>query len=66
MRLNKYRVAETIVSQILEDLSNRVQPGSGVDFNDDQKREELTDKWEDIVIAVLEKEETGRAVASPA
>ncbi len=53
--MNKYKVAETIVSQILADLRQRIESGANWDVADNETNQEIQDKWEDIIIAELEK-----------
>lgn len=53
--MNKYKVAETIVSQILADLRKRIESGANWDVADTETNQEIQDKWEDIIIAELEK-----------
>lgn len=53
--LNKYKVAETIVSLILTDLKSRIETGANWDVADEETNQEMQDKWEDIIIAELEK-----------
>lgn len=54
--MNKYRVAETIVNKILEDLKQRMSNGDKWDVADEEVSKEVADKWEDIVISELQKE----------
>lgn len=53
--MNKYKVAETIVAQILADLRTRIESGANWDVADTETNQEIQDKWEDIIIAELEK-----------
>ena len=53
--MNKYKVAESIVSQILTDLKTRIESGANWDVADTDTNQEIQDKWEDIVIAEIEK-----------
>ena len=53
--MNKYKVAETIVSQLILDLTDRLN--SGVNLKEESTKEDLIDKWEDIIISELEKSE---------
>ena len=53
--MNKYKVAESVVSEILKDLKKRMESGDKWDIGDENISQEITDKWEDIVIEVLEK-----------
>lgn len=55
--MNKYKVAETIVVKILTDLKARIESGDKWDVGDEQINQEITDKWEDIVISELQKGE---------
>ena len=55
--MNKYKVAETIVSNILADLKKRMDSEDKWDVGDDNVAQEITDKWEDIVINELEKQQ---------
>lgn len=56
-RMNKYKVAETIVTNILSDLKNRIDSGTKWDVDDEEVKQDITDKWEDIVISELERQE---------
>lgn len=53
--MNKYKVAETIVSQIVSDLRDRLTSDGRCDLADEGKNQEIVDRWEDIVISVLEQ-----------
>lgn len=53
--INKYKIAESIVSQILTDLKTRIESGANWDVADNETNQEIQDKWEDIVIAEIEK-----------
>ena len=53
--MNKYKVAESIVTQLLQDLQVRMGSGTAWDVADENVQAEITDKWEDIIIAELEK-----------
>lgn len=53
--MNKYKLAETIVSKILTDLKTRIESGANWDVADNETNQEIQDKWEDIIIAELEK-----------
>jgi hypothetical protein len=53
--MNKYKVAETIVSQIVSDLRDRLGSDGRCDLEDEGKNQEIVDRWEDIVISVLEQ-----------
>ncbi len=53
--MNKYKVAESIVTQLLQDLQTRMGSGTQWDVADEGVQAEITDKWEDIIIAELEK-----------
>lgn len=55
--MNKYKVAESIVTQILADLKKRMDSGDKWDVADEKTNAEVTDHWEDLVIAELEKAE---------
>ncbi len=55
--MNKYKVAESIVTQILSDLRKRIESNANWDLADEKTSEEITDQWEDLVIAELEKAE---------
>lgn len=55
--MNKYKVAESIVTQILADLRKRMEAGDTWDVADEKTNAEITDHWEDLVIAELEKAE---------
>ena len=55
--MNKYKVAETIVSNIIIDLKRRMESGDKWDVGDDDITREIVDKWEDIVISELEKQD---------
>jgi hypothetical protein len=59
--MNKYKVAETIVSQIVSDLRDRLTPDGRCDFADEGKNQEIVDRWEDIVISVLEQTQQQQA-----
>ena len=50
--MNKYKVAETIVHNILEDVKKRLKMGT-LDIEDTEKQTELVDQWEDIVLSEL-------------
>lgn len=60
--MNKYKVAESIVNQIIADLRRRMESGDKWDVADEKTHEEIADHWEDLVIAELEK--TEKPVAS--
>ncbi len=53
--MNKYKVAETIVTQIIGDLSTRMDSGDKWDLADENTKQEIVDRWEDIIITELEK-----------
>jgi hypothetical protein len=53
--MNKYKIAESIVAQILVDLRQRIESGDKWDVADTETNQEIQDKWEDIVIAEIEK-----------
>ena len=53
--MNKYKIAESIVGQILIDLRKRIESGANWDVADTETNQEIQDKWEDIVIAEIEK-----------
>ena len=53
--MNKYKVAETIVTRIVEDLKKRIESGVKWDVVDEETHSEMVDQWEDIVISELEK-----------
>ena len=55
--MNKYKVAETIVTNIIADLKKRMESGTKWDVGDDEITRDIADKWEDIVISELEKQE---------
>ena len=55
--MNKYKVAETIVTQIISDLKTRMNSGDKWDVGDEDTQREVTDRWEDIVISELQKYE---------
>lgn len=55
--MNKYKVAETITNQLLSDLQARMASGTKLDVADESTKEEIADKWEDIIISELEKSE---------
>ena len=55
--MNKYKVAETIVSQLVLDLKTRIDSGDKWDVADEDTKREMIDKWEDIIISELEKNE---------
>ena len=54
--MNKYKVAESIVSNIIADLRRRMESGTKWDVGDDDVTREVADKWEDIVIDELNKQ----------
>ncbi len=54
--MNKYRVAETIVTKILEDLKQRMSTSDKWDVADEEISKEVADKWEDIIISELQRE----------
>lgn len=54
--MNKYKVAESIVGQIIDDLKVRMSSGTQWDVADEKVQEEVVDKWEDIIIAELDKQ----------
>jgi hypothetical protein len=51
--MNKYKVAESIVGKIIEDLKRRMESGVKWDVADEETNQEIIDKWEDIVISEL-------------
>lgn len=53
--MNRYKVAESIVGQIVSDLKERIGSGEKWDVSDEETYQEVTDKWEDLVLAELEK-----------
>lgn len=53
--MNKYKVAETIVSQLIVDLKTRIDSGTKWDVADEETKQDIIDKWEDIIITELEK-----------
>jgi len=55
--MNKYKVAETIVTQLVTDLKSRIDSGDKWDVADEDTKQEMIDKWEDIIISALEKSE---------
>ncbi len=55
--MNKYKIAESIVTQLLQDLQTRMNSGTKWDVSDENIQAEVTDKWEDIIIAEIEKSE---------
>lgn len=61
--MNKYKVAESIVVQIITDLKTRIDSGDKWDVGDEEIKNDIIDKWEDIVISALEKEEKPATVA---
>ena len=50
--MNKYKVAETIVHNILEDVKKRIKTGT-LDVENTEKQSEMVDQWEDIVLTEL-------------
>lgn len=62
--MNKYKVAETIVTNIIADLKRRMESGDKWDVGDSDITQEIADKWEDIVISELEKQ-TGHSHPQP-
>lgn len=56
-KMNKYKVAESIVIKILSDLKTRINSGDKWDVGDEEVNQEIADKWEDIVISELQKGE---------
>ncbi len=50
--MNKYKVAETIVHNILEDVKKRIKTGT-LDVENTEKQTEMVDQWEDIVLTEL-------------
>ncbi len=50
--MNKYKVAEAIVANILEDLKKRMKTGT-LDVENAEKETEIVDQWEDIVLSEL-------------
>ena len=62
--MNKYKVAETIVAKILEDLKRRMEAGTKWDVADNEINQEVADSWEDIVISELDKANTPSISAS--
>ena len=61
VRMNKYKVAETIVTKIISDLKTRMDSGDKWDVADEDTNREIIDRWEDIIISELEKQESGAA-----
>jgi hypothetical protein len=55
--MNKYKVAESIVAKIVIDLKARMSSGDKWDVADEETNQEIVDKWEDIIISELEKED---------
>lgn len=55
--MNKYKVAETIVGQIVSDLKDRLGSEGRCNLSDEHTSQELVDRWEDIVISVLEQQQ---------
>lgn len=53
--MNKYKVAESIVIKIMDDLKRRMEAGDKWDVADNEINREVADVWEDIVISELEK-----------
>jgi hypothetical protein len=53
--MNKYKVAESIVAKILEDLKRRMEAGVKWDVADNEINQEVADVWEDIVISELDR-----------
>lgn len=53
--MNKYKVAETIVNQLIVDLKTRIDSGTKWDVADEDTKQDMIDKWEDIIITELEK-----------
>ena len=51
--MNKYKVAETIVHNILEDLKKRLKTGT-LELENTETTSQVVDQWEDIVLAELE------------
>jgi hypothetical protein len=62
--MNKYKVAETIVGKILEDLKRRMEAGTKWDVADTEVNQEIADVWEDIVISELDKANTPGVAAT--
>jgi len=52
--MNRYKVAETIVSKIIEDLRTRLAGGVGLKLDNEETQQEITERWEDIVLLELE------------
>ena len=52
--MNRYKVAESIVSKILEDLRTRLASGSTLKLDNEEAQQEITERWEDIVLLELE------------
>lgn len=54
--MNKYKVAESIVTKIIADLKQRLGTGQNLKLEDDAVEQEVVDKWEDIVILELDSQ----------
>jgi hypothetical protein len=54
--MNKYKVAESIVTKIIADLKSRMNSGDRWDVGDEEITRDIADKWEDIVISELDKQ----------
>ncbi len=54
--MNKYKVAETIVTKIIADLKTRMNSGDKWDVGDEEITRDIADKWEDIVISELDRQ----------
>lgn len=54
--VNKYKIAESIVTKLITDLKTRMNSGDKWDVDDADTNQEIVDRWEDIVISELEKE----------
>ena len=55
--MNKYKVAESIVTKIIADLRRRMESGVKWDVADEKTHEEIADHWEDLIISELERSE---------
>lgn len=62
--MNKYKVAESIVGKLIVDLKKRIESGAKWDVADEKTHEEITDKWEDLVIEELERAEQRPAASA--
>lgn len=52
--MNRYKVAESIVSKIIEDLRARLANGAVLKLDSEEAQQEVTERWEDIVLLELE------------